>query len=83
MKKNIVIILLLLISSFLFVFAFIKANDASRVSIMANHAMEEAVAQRQKAEKNAEQALKAQAEALRQKELADRAVLELQECLTK
>lgn len=80
MKKNIVIILLLLISSFLFVFSFIKANDASRESIMANHAMEEAVAQRQKAEENADQALKAQAEALILKEYAENCAAELLEC---
>ena len=90
MKKNIVIIFLILVSMTLIVYAKIKANEAEKAASEAQLSKEEgeklrdaAVMLQQNALEEAAKARAAEAEALRQKQIADMATLKVQECQSK
>lgn len=80
MKKNIVIIILILISGTFAVYAQIKASDAAREAMMSELAMKEAEVQRNRAEQAAAEARKAEAEAVALQEYAENCAAELLEC---
>ena len=76
MKKNILIIILLLISICSVIYAFIKADEASKQAIVANISQSEALAERERADVQAILAIDRAADAAAAQAEAER-VMEL------
>ena len=80
MKKNILIILLILSNLFFVVYAFIKADEASKSQILANEARAESETLRDEAVMLQQKAQESAAEAMNQMQLAKKA---LEDCQSK
>ncbi len=83
MKKNIVIVILILVSLTFMVYAQIKDNDAEKAALEAQQNLIEAEAQAQRADIEVEKAMEAAAEVRRQQYEAERIKAELLECQSK
>ena len=83
MKKNILIVLLILVSAFFALFAKIKANEAEKAANEAQVNLVLAQENAQRADIEMEKALHAAADAVRQQHEAERLMAALQECQSK
>lgn len=80
MKKNLVIVLLLLISVFLIIYAKIKANDAKKVTMELVQTMEDAQLQAERAQLETERALQLAAKATKLEANSFELKMQLKEC---
>ncbi len=83
MKKNILIIILVIITTLSFIYAKIKADEATRERMASELARNEALAEKNRADILAKNAQEKAAEALSQADLAAKLSEELQECQSK
>lgn len=80
MKKNILIVVLILSNLIFIVYAFIKADESERAGIEANAQRQEAIKLKDEAVEQADRAMKSQIEATNQKMMADQLRIELEKC---
>lgn len=83
MKKNILLIFLLIVSASLVIYSYIKANDAEKAQKEAQLTRQEAERLSKKAVQLQERALDAAANAVKQQHLAEKIMEELVECRAK
>lgn len=80
MNKNIIIVILLILTVFFLLYAFIKADEAAKAGVAANMAQKDAIEQSQRAEFEAVRALEAAALAKKNEARAIDLELQLKEC---
>lgn len=83
MKKNLIIIVLIIIAAFSMFYAYIKANQATQVGEQVQELTQLIEEQKMEAERQAEMAMMAASEAKRQEALALEMRDQLDACLSK
>lgn len=83
MKKNLIIIILAIVTVFSMLYAFIKADEADKEQAMAVVAQEKALTEKERADELADLAAKRAAEAIVAQSEAERLSKELKECQSK
>ncbi len=83
MKKNILIIVLLIVTSLSTIIAYVKSDEAEKRGLEATINLKMAVKNHEEAMKQQELALQAAAEAKRQQQLAEEAMARFMECQNK